>query len=252
MEGLHICAQPSCCAMTQPQQSPYLCVFFSLLSLQYKRVFKKNEIKTVTCLAKTAISSLKESEEQTSPPATPGSLGVHVANSHFSNTSASSGNKGWLQEGGNTAWVQAATTGSTMSHCKKCPWPKARSWRHITHKIFTSLHSDWKNMKHIAVILLSPPFPTLFFKTSGSLLFLKKINLTTGNKQTDILESVTLQRRSCFEFRPWERVWNILLLASWYWSVLCCFFFSFRTHIDLLRLTFLAVQSENIWGGDNK
>lgn len=52
----------------------------------------------LTCLAKTAMSSLNESEEQTSPPATPGSLGVHVANSHFSKTSASSGNKGWLQE----------------------------------------------------------------------------------------------------------------------------------------------------------
>ena len=63
----------------------------------------------LTCLANTAMSSLKESEEQTSPPATPGSLGVHVANSHFSKTSASSGNKGWLQEGGNTAWVTSST-----------------------------------------------------------------------------------------------------------------------------------------------
>ncbi|TSM77350.1 hypothetical protein Baya_6100 [Bagarius yarrelli] len=40
------------------------------------------------------MSSLKESEEQTSPPATPGSLGVHVASSHFSNTSASRGKSG--------------------------------------------------------------------------------------------------------------------------------------------------------------
>ena len=51
----------------------------------------------LTCLEKTAISSLKDSEEQTSPPATPGSRGVHVANSHFSKINASSGNKGCLQ-----------------------------------------------------------------------------------------------------------------------------------------------------------
>lgn len=51
-----------------------------------------------TCLEKTAMSSLKESEEQTSPPTTPLSLGVHVANSHFSKISASRGNKGCLQE----------------------------------------------------------------------------------------------------------------------------------------------------------
>ncbi len=51
-----------------------------------------------TCLEKTAMSSLKESEEQTSPPATPLSLGVQVANSHFSKISASRGNNGCLQE----------------------------------------------------------------------------------------------------------------------------------------------------------
>ena len=51
-----------------------------------------------TCLAKTAMSSLKDSEEQTSPPAIPGSLGVQVANSHFSNISASNGKSGWLEE----------------------------------------------------------------------------------------------------------------------------------------------------------
>lgn len=49
-----------------------------------------------TCLAKTAMSSLKESEEQTSPPATPGSRGVQVANSHFSKTRANRGNNGCL------------------------------------------------------------------------------------------------------------------------------------------------------------
>lgn len=44
------------------------------------------------------MSSLKESEEQMSPPATALSLGVQVASSHFSKMSASSGNKGCLQE----------------------------------------------------------------------------------------------------------------------------------------------------------
>lgn len=51
-----------------------------------------------TCLENTAISSLKDSEEHTSPPATPGSRGVHVANSHFSNISANSGNNGCLHK----------------------------------------------------------------------------------------------------------------------------------------------------------
>ena len=52
----------------------------------------------LTCFAKHAMSSLKESEEQISPPETPGSRGVHVANSHFSNTRAKSGNRGCLQQ----------------------------------------------------------------------------------------------------------------------------------------------------------
>lgn len=43
------------------------------------------------------MSSLKDSDEQTSPPAIPGSRGVHVANSHFSNINASNGNSGWLK-----------------------------------------------------------------------------------------------------------------------------------------------------------
>jgi len=42
------------------------------------------------------MSSLNDSEEHTSPPAMPGSRGVHVANSHFSNINANSGNNGWL------------------------------------------------------------------------------------------------------------------------------------------------------------
>lgn len=85
----------------------------------YIYIFKKKN--TITCLAKTAISSLKESEEQTSPPATPGSLGVHVANSHFSNTSASSGNKGWLQEGKHSLSTSSSSSSSSKARCKKCP-----------------------------------------------------------------------------------------------------------------------------------
>ena len=51
----------------------------------------------VTCLEKTAISSLNDSELHTSPPATPGSRGVQVASSHFSKISASRGNNGCLK-----------------------------------------------------------------------------------------------------------------------------------------------------------
>ena len=43
------------------------------------------------------MSSLNDSDEHTSPPATPGSRGVHVASSHFSNISAKSGNSGCLE-----------------------------------------------------------------------------------------------------------------------------------------------------------
>ena len=50
-----------------------------------------------TCFEKTAMSSLNDSDEHTSPPATEGSLGVQVANSHFSNISASKGNNGCLK-----------------------------------------------------------------------------------------------------------------------------------------------------------
>ena len=51
----------------------------------------------LTCFEKTAMSSLNDSDEHTSPPATEGSLGVQVANSHFSNISASKGNNGCLK-----------------------------------------------------------------------------------------------------------------------------------------------------------
>lgn len=43
------------------------------------------------------MSSLKDWEEQTSPPGT-SPPGVHVASSHFSKSRASSGNKGCLEE----------------------------------------------------------------------------------------------------------------------------------------------------------
>lgn len=45
------------------------------------------------------MSSLKDSELQTSPPATPGSRGVHVASSHFSKMSARRGKRGCLKQG---------------------------------------------------------------------------------------------------------------------------------------------------------
>ena len=47
------------------------------------------------------MSSLKDSDEQTSPPATEGSLGVQVASSHFSNISANNGNSGCLEDAQN-------------------------------------------------------------------------------------------------------------------------------------------------------
>ena len=55
---------------------------------------RERERERQTWLAKTRISSLNESDEQTSAPGRPTSRGVHVANSHFSKTSASSGNSG--------------------------------------------------------------------------------------------------------------------------------------------------------------
>lgn len=62
------------------------------------KIVPRDYLLTNTCLLKTAISSLKDSDEQTSPPATPGSLGVHVANSHFSKIRASKGNNGCLEK----------------------------------------------------------------------------------------------------------------------------------------------------------
>lgn len=54
--------------------------------------------KLLTCFENTAMSSLNDSDEHTSPPATPGSLGVQVASSHFSNISARSGKRGCLKK----------------------------------------------------------------------------------------------------------------------------------------------------------
>lgn len=71
------------------------------LWLPYRRVGNRktlrNRRRSLTCLLKTATSSLKESDEHTSPPATPGSRGVHVASSHFSNINANSGKSGCLE-----------------------------------------------------------------------------------------------------------------------------------------------------------
>ena len=50
-----------------------------------------------TCLVNSVTSSLNDSDEQTSP-GPPGSLGVQVANSHFSKINANNGNNGWLKE----------------------------------------------------------------------------------------------------------------------------------------------------------
>lgn len=71
-------------------------MIIKITDLNFK--FQLNILKKIlTCLEKTAMSSLKLSDEQTSPPATPGSRGVHVANSHFSNINASNGNNGCLK-----------------------------------------------------------------------------------------------------------------------------------------------------------
>jgi hypothetical protein len=62
-----------------------------------KRSLNTPRVESLTCLLKTATSSLKESDEHTSPPATPGSRGVQVASSHFSNINANSGKSGCLE-----------------------------------------------------------------------------------------------------------------------------------------------------------
>ena len=59
--------------------------------------FLEGGMPLLTCLENTAMSSLKDSDEQTSPPATEGSRGVHVANSHFSKMRAKRGKSGCLK-----------------------------------------------------------------------------------------------------------------------------------------------------------
>ena len=60
-------------------------------------LFHEGGMPLLTCLENTAMSSLKDSDEQTSPPATEGSRGVHVANSHFSKMRAKRGKSGCLK-----------------------------------------------------------------------------------------------------------------------------------------------------------
>jgi hypothetical protein len=54
-------------------------------------------MRNITCLVNSVTSSLNDSDEQTSP-GPPGSLGVQVANSHFSKINANKGNNGWLKK----------------------------------------------------------------------------------------------------------------------------------------------------------
>lgn len=68
----------------------------------------------LTCFENTAMSSLKDSEEQTSPPATPGSLGVHVASSHFSKMRASRGNKGCLSKKNNIFRIESRRAAAAL------------------------------------------------------------------------------------------------------------------------------------------
>lgn len=136
------------------------------------------------------MSSLKESEEQTSPPATPGSLGVHVANSHFSKTSASSGNNGWLQEGkggrkrrrgrggNNTAWVQAAKR-LTMHTAKSGPGDVQNIHTHtFTHTfLFKQIKDKWQIR---GVVSLSIPSRVKFMLSQF------------GNLKISIIQSIEL------------------------------------------------------------
>ena len=69
-------------------------VFSSLTRLSSSKLAEKYGFSAFTWFAKILTSSLNESDEQTSLPGLPESRGVHVESSHFSNTSASSGNRG--------------------------------------------------------------------------------------------------------------------------------------------------------------
>lgn len=65
-----------------------------IIRLSSSWLAEKNGFSAFVWLEKTRISSLKDSEEHTSPPAILGSRGVHVASSHFSKISANRGNNG--------------------------------------------------------------------------------------------------------------------------------------------------------------
>lgn len=92
-----------------------------------------------TCLAKAAMSSLKESEEQTSPPGgvpspVPApSRGEHVANSHFSKTRASSGKSGWLGEAGgervHEGWAGVGWGWEVWCNREVDRRPRGKRWR---------------------------------------------------------------------------------------------------------------------------
>lgn len=83
----------------------------------------------LTCLANTAISSLNDSDEQTSPPATPGSRGVQVANSHFSKISAKRGKRGCLQEN-TTVTNNTMVSPESGGRGRRAPQKSSRrSWR---------------------------------------------------------------------------------------------------------------------------
>lgn len=58
--------------------------------------YRRNRYSCLTCFENIVMSSSNDSDEHTSP-VTPLSLGVQVANSHFSKTSASRGNRGCLK-----------------------------------------------------------------------------------------------------------------------------------------------------------
>lgn len=91
-----------------------------------------------TCFANTAISSLKDSDEQTSPPATPGSLGVQVANSHFSKISASRGNRGCLHG---------------IKHNSKCHRREQGRGQHWFYKLVSTTRHSSGNWWYVYAVL---------------------------------------------------------------------------------------------------
>lgn len=97
----------------------------------------------LTCFAKTAMSSLKESEEHTSPPATPGSRGVQVASSHFSKTRANRGNNGCL------------TGSATQRHTHRDGVQRGRS-KNCNQQVWRDLDSFFLHNKHAHIAIHNP------------------------------------------------------------------------------------------------